>query len=198
MVFARTSTGETMSTSIVHILTVIGKGAEQVEAACDELLGRRVPADSIGYGSDDWSETDHKDIEHLCRALMRGARKLPILYNAQYLDSWSIGSSQFRLLDWPDHKERLICGANFNLAYYPGHFSQDLLTQIKNWRRKRVYRIQAEDRWYLDHVREAMEVARWLDARSVVVSIDELIGASRLDVEIKESLQSSIDLSKTH
>ena len=90
-----------MSTSIVHVLAVIGKGAEQVESACEELLGRRKERHPKEYGSDDWSEQDHKDIEKFCVALVRASRELPVLYCAQYLDSWSVADSQFSLLEWP-------------------------------------------------------------------------------------------------
>jgi hypothetical protein len=186
-----------MSTSIVHVLAVIGKGAEQVESACEELLGRRKERHPKEYGSDDWSEQDHKDIEKFCAALVRASRELPVLYYAQYLDSWSVGDMQFRLLEWPDGKRRQIGGSNFGVVFYPSRYSNEFLAQIKRWRRRRVYRNQAEDRWYLDHIREAIEDALWLDSSFLVVSISECIDASRQDEEIRESLDKPIDLTQS-
>jgi hypothetical protein len=47
-----------MSIGLIHIITVVGKPAEQVEAACDELLTRRVERNPRFYGTEDWSEAD--------------------------------------------------------------------------------------------------------------------------------------------
>jgi hypothetical protein len=186
-----------MSTSLVHVLTVIGKGATQVEAACEELRGRRVERDPQLYGSDDWSERDHRDIDDLCVALLRASRKLPVYYYAQYLDSWSIGRSMYRLLDWPDGMKRLILGSAFSLVFYPSRYSQEFLAQIKRRRRTKLYRNQREDRWYLDQVKEAFESALWLEDNFIVVSIDECIEPSRYDDEIKAALESPIDLTES-
>ncbi len=186
-----------MSTSLVHVLTVIGKGAKQVEAACEELRGRRVERHTQRYGSDDWSERDHRDIDDLCVALLRASRKLPVYYYAQYLDSWSIASSMFSLLEWPDGMKRLIYGSAFNLAFYPSRYSQEFLAQIKRRRRTKLYRTQVEDRWYLDRVKEAFEGTLWLERKFVVASIDEWIEGSRHDDDIKAALESPIDLTES-
>jgi hypothetical protein len=185
-----------MSTSFVHVLTVIGNGAKTVEAACEELLGRRVERHTPGYGSDDWSERDHKDIDDLCVALVRASRKLPVYYYAQYLDSWSVFSSMYSQLEWPDGKKRLICGSAFNLVFYTSRYSEEFLAPIKRRRTKR-YRTPVEDRWYLDRVKEAFEATLWLEGNFVVVSFDECIEGSRLDDDIKAALQSPIDLAKS-
>jgi hypothetical protein len=52
------------------------------------MLGRRIQRHVKGYGSDDWSEADHIAIADLCSALINAARDLPVVYYAQYLDSW--------------------------------------------------------------------------------------------------------------
>ena len=186
-----------MSTSIIHVMTIIGKGAEQVEAACEELLGRRVRSTFVsgaGYGSGDWSERDHADLEKLCAALIRAGRKLPVLYYAQYLDSWSVGGSNFWLLEWPDAKKRVINGSNYDLVFYPSQFAPDFLGQIKKRQRTKLYRTQSEDRWYLDHVRDAIQSPLWLQAKFTVLSIKETLDGSRLDDEIKAALEKPIDL----
>ena len=183
-----------MSTSIVHVLTVIGKAATEVEAACVELLGRRIESDSKNEGSFDWSAADHQALEDLCVALIRASRELPVLYCAQYLDCWTVADSRFCILDWPDERRRQIYGSAYGLAFYPSKFSLDLLTQIKKCRRRRFYRNQSEDRWFLDQMKEAIEAALWLESPFLTVSISECLCPSRHDEEIKASLKKSIVL----
>jgi len=182
-----------MSTSLVHVLTVIGKGAVQVEAACEELLSRRV-ARGPGYGSLDWTDRDHEDLEHLCVALINAARNLPVLYYAQYLDPWTVGNSMFQLMKYSDGRMRRICGSDFDLVFYPSRFSKEFLHEIDRWRQTEDYRKQSEDRWYLDHVGEAIASVLWLDGRFLVLSISETLGASRLDDEVQAALEVPIQL----
>ncbi len=181
-----------MSTSLVHTLTIIGIGAIQIETACDELLGRRVKRSPRSHGTDDWSESDRKDIEGLCTTLIGAARSLPVVYYAEYLDSWDVANSRFRSLPWPDGKKREICGSGFGMAWYPSRHAEAFLTQIKRLRRSKLYREQAEDRWFVDHIKEALEVARWLQAPFLVVAISQCLGPSRLDEEIKKALDMPI------
>jgi hypothetical protein len=178
-----------MSTSLVHILTVIGRASEEVEAACDELLARRVPMRPATLGTDDWSENDQKDIQKFCVTLIAHTRKLPVLYYSQYLDSWSVADCRFRLLKWPDGKWRQVCGAGFGLVFYPSKFALAFLEQIKETRRTRANRTQPEDRWFIDHVAEAIQSALWLEAPFLVVSLSEVLGASRTDEDIKAALE---------
>ncbi len=180
-----------MSTSLVHAFTVIGKGAGEVEAACEELLGRRVVREPNAYGSEDWSEADHKAIEGLCTSLINAARELPVVYYAQYLDSWSVANSPFSLLKWPDGRRRYICGDSHGLVFYPSEFYRDLLEQIKRFRRRRFYRDQAEDRWFLQQMREALDCGLWLETPSLVVSINEPLGPSEVE-EIEAAVNLSI------
>jgi hypothetical protein len=183
-----------MSTCIVHVLTIIGDSATEVEAACEDLLGRRHKPDDNGYGSDDWSKTDRNAIESLGSALISAARNLPVLHYAQYLDGWSVADSRFNLLKWPDGKRRQICADSVGMVFYPSGFSQDLLAQIGQLRRMELYRNQREDRWFVDQMSEAIEDALWLEAPFLVVSISECLGGSRHDEEIRAALNASIKL----
>jgi hypothetical protein len=176
-----------MSTSVVHLLTIIGKASQDVEAACRDLLDRRV-ARSPGYGSDDWSAEDHTDIESFCVRLISAAYELPVLYYAQYIDAWSVADSRYRLVDWPDGQRLQVCGSNYGLVFYPSQYRESFLSQIKKRRQTRLYRKQAEYRWYFDHLNEAIQAAGWLQAMSLVVSISRCLGASRHDDEIKAAL----------
>jgi hypothetical protein len=185
-----------MSTSLVHVLTVIGRGAQEVEATCDELLGRRVERHPAGYGSGNWTDSDHADIERFCVTLTNAARQLPVLYYAQYLDSWSVGWSQFRLLRCADGVRRQICGSDFGVVYYPSRFCADLLAQVQKWRRKRAYRDQAEDRWYLDHVKEALAVGLNMQVPFLVVSVSQGLGGSRYREEILAALDRAFNLTE--
>jgi hypothetical protein len=181
-----------MSTSLVHVLTIIGKGAIEVEAACQELLARRIQQHPTGHGSSDWTENDHQALEQLCMSLVNASRNLPVLYYAQYLDPWTVADSRFHLLQWPDARRLHICGSTFGLAFYPSRFSHDFLEEIEKLRHAEFYHSQAEDRWYLDHVKEAIDTALWLEDKFLVVCISECIGPTRHDEEIKASLDSSI------
>lgn len=206
-----------MSTSIVHVLTFIGRSAKSVEAACEELLSRRSTTnrsnrrtttqgnycvDLLGkvdrqpnvYGSDDWSAVDHKDIADFCVTLINAARDLPVLYYAQYLDGWSVGNSMLWLLEWPDGRRCQICGSEYGLSFYPSEHGPDLLAQIKKKRRMKFYRTQSEDRWYLNQVQEAIDYALGLQADFLVVSISQCLGPSRLDEEVKAALETQIGL----
>jgi hypothetical protein len=177
-----------MSTSLVHVLTIVGKAAQDVEAACNELLGRRIERSSNSFGTDDWSDRDHKDIVKFCTQLLDAVRDLPVLYYAQYLDAWSVADSRFFLLEWPDGRRRQICGANYGMVFYPSRQRDALLAQIKKKRRTKLYRTQTEDRRYLDHLKDAIEDALWLEAPFLVVSISQCLGPSRQDDEIKAAL----------
>ena len=177
-----------MSTSVVHLLTIIGKASQDVEAGCRDLLDRRVARSPNGYGSDDWSAEDHTDIESFCVRLISAAYELPVLYYAQYIDAWSVADSRYRLVDWPDGQRLQVCGSNYGLVFYPSQYRESFLSQIKKRRQTRLYRKQAEYRWYFDHLNEAIQAAGWLQAMSLVVSISRCLGASRHDDEIKAAL----------
>ena len=155
-----------MSTNIVHVLTVIGKAANEVEAVCEELLSRREERRAGEFGTDDWSERQHEEIRAFCKSLIGASRELPVHYYAQYLDGWSVADSRFMLLDWPDGKRRQIFGTEHGIAFYPSDCCQSVLEQIAKWRRRKVYRTQTEDRWYLDHMREAIQAALWLEIKT--------------------------------
>jgi hypothetical protein len=177
-----------MSTSLVHFLSIVGEASQDVETACNELLGRRVARSPKSFGSDDWSRRDHKDIEKFCLHLLDTALNLPVLHYAQYLDAWTVADSRFSLLEWPDDRRRQICGAGYGIAFYPGGHCESVLAQIKKKRRTKLYRTWTEDRWYLDHLKDAIEAALWLEAPYLVVSISQCLGPSREDGEIKAGL----------
>jgi hypothetical protein len=177
-----------MSTSVVHVLTIIGKASQEVEAACRDLLGRRVARSPNGYGSDDWSAQDHHDIESFCVRLIGAAYELPVLYYAQYIDAWSVADSRYRLVDWPDGQRLQVYGSGYGLVFYPSQHRESFLSQIKKRRQTKVYRQQTEDRWYLDHLSEAIQAAGWLPTPFLVISISRCLGGSRYDEEIKAAL----------
>jgi hypothetical protein len=183
-----------MSTNLVHVLTLIGKSAAEVAVSCEELLGRRVERNRQSYGSDDWSEADHKAIADFCLSLIKAVTDLPVVYYSQYLDSWSLANSMFRLLEWPDGRRRELCGGSFGLAFYPSEFCRELLAQIKALRRRKIYRNQTEDRWYINQMQEALSSALWLEAPFMVLSISQYVGSSRQDDEIRAALNRSMGL----
>jgi hypothetical protein len=113
---------------------------------------------------------------------------LPVLYDAQYLDAWSVGDSRFWLLEWPDGKRKRLSGDNYGVAFYPSRHCDFFLTQIKKKQRTKMYRTQTEDRWYLNHLSDAIECALWLQAPFLVVAIGEYLDGSRHDDEIKAAL----------
>src|SRR5580704_19762038 len=131
-----------MSTSVVHVLTIVGKASQEVEAGCRDLLGRRVARFPNGYGSDDWSAEDHTAIESFCVRLIGAAYALPVLYYAQYNDAWSVADSRYRLVDWPDGQRLQVYGAGYSLVFYPSLHRESFLSQITKRRRTKVYRQQ--------------------------------------------------------
>ncbi len=171
-----------MSTSIVHVMTIAGKSAASIEAACVELLHRRNPSKS--WGTSDWTVSDHRAIAHFCKNLLAGARKLPVVYYASYVDAWDVADSRFTLLTWPDGVRGQICGADVGLAFYPSRFAADLLKQIPT-----MADHQAEDRWYLARVKDAIDAASCLEREFLVVCISEVIGPSRTDEQILAALE---------
>ena len=185
-----------MSTNLIHVLTIVGTGARQVEDACEALLRRRRVRRDNGYGSDGWSKADHKRIQVLCDALISAAHELPVLYSAQYLDSWSVADSRFEMLKWPDRRRRQLCGDANGLVFYPSAFRANLLRQIERLRRTKRYRSQEEARWFVDQVREALRAPEWLKAPFLVVAISQCLGGSRLDEEIRAALTKPIRLKR--
>jgi len=180
-----------MSTNFVHVLTVIGEAASEVESACDDLLGRRVESESNSYSSDDWSDRDHCDLAELCETLVGTSHHLPVLYSARYLDGWSTGGLQYAPLEWPDGRERLILGDRYDLAFYPSRYRDTFLPRLKAMRRRKVYREQSEYRWHADHMKEAIEAALWLDAPFLVLAISQFLEPTRHDEDIKAALRAS-------
>jgi hypothetical protein len=168
-------------------LTIIGESAATVENACEELLSRRVEKHPDSHGTDDWSESDHRDTEALCRRLITVARDLPVVYYAQYLDAWE-NETRFSRVGWPDQRYRHVWGSPFSLAFYPSKHGEALMSEIKRRRRTKLWRTESEVRWYLEHLHEAIRSAMWLKERFVVVAVNELLGASRYDEEIKAAL----------
>jgi hypothetical protein len=185
-----------MATRFVHVLTIIGEAAREAEAVCEELLSRRVEQEEGAYGSDDWSEVDHVAIEALCRSLMGQADASPITYYAQYLDRWNTASERLHLLKASDGVRRLICGSQFSVVFYPARFHDEIHAEIAKARRRQHYQTYHENRWYLEHVREAMEMAKRTDSSSVVISIDHAIAPSRYDDEFHDSLTLTLGLTK--
>lgn len=59
-----------MATSLVHVLTIIGRAAQDVESVCENLLAKRNPREHNGHGSDNWSTDDHVEIEYFCPNLI--------------------------------------------------------------------------------------------------------------------------------
>lgn len=173
-----------MSTSIVHVMTIAGDTASEIEAACESLLNRRVPCDENSFGSDDWAPADQPAIKAFCLSLIRSAHSLPIVYYSQFLDAWTTADSRFSWLEWPDGRRRQIAGDWFGIAFYPSEFSDDLLAQLARFRRSKAYRTQSEDRWFLDHMREAISSALWLETPFLVVAISQHLGPGRTDDEI--------------
>lgn len=181
-----------MSTSLVHFITVAGRASLDLEVACTELLTRRNPRLSASYGSDDWTGEDHQDIAHFCTDLIDATRELPVFYHAQYLDAGSIGlylSDQLKSLDG---KRRLVCGSGYHFAFFPSEHHGTLLTQIRKMRRRSFYRQQRETRWFLEHLYEAIDTVLWLECPFLVVAIDQVLGPSRWDEELKAGLDTPL------
>ena len=84
---------------------------------------------------------------------------------------------------WPDGRRRHICGDQFGLVFYPSAFCQELLAQIRAFRKRRLYREQSEDRWFIDHIFEALHSALRLEAPFLIVSISQCLGPSRYNDE---------------
>lgn len=181
-----------MSTNLLHILTAIGDGAAEIQAVCDDLLGKRVQQEPGCRSTEDWSDRDREATDRFCEALIGSARELPILYYASYVDGWNTADQRFHLLEWPDGAMRQIYGDDYGVAYYPGTFREALLAQIKTARRRKYYRDQPEDRWYLEHINDAIESASWLQAPILVVAISQFLGPSRYNEEIEAALKSRI------
>lgn len=182
-----------MSTSVVHILTIVGKASLEVEAACDELLNRRIPKPRE-YGSDDWSAQDHANLATLGKSLIAAAYELPVIFYSQYIDAWTVADARFSLVRWPDGKRRQIYGSSHGMVFYPSSMVSDFLSQIKSYRSTNLYQKHSEDRCYLDRLAEAIEAPLWLKAPFIVVGISQAIGASRLDDEIRAALEMPIRL----
>lgn len=177
-----------MGTHLVHILTIIGKASVEAEIICDDLLGRRVSRSSGSYGTDDWSDEDHGKLATFCEFLISKAEKLPVLYYAKYLDPWS-SCAEAMSINQPDGKRRVIFGKDYDMAFYPYCFRHNLMDHIKTRSTDDAIRTQPERRWYLNHLNEATETALWLDAPFLVVTVSQVLGPSRHDEEIEESLE---------
>jgi hypothetical protein len=182
-----------MSTNLIHVFTIIGSAASELEAVCDQLVSKRKTADPACFASDDWSRKDQKKFSLLCQKLIRSSRRLPVMYYAQYLDAWSVANSRFSLLKWDDGKRRQISAPDFGMVFYPTEFCKSIVAQVRGRQRTKLYRTQSEDRWYLDHMVEAAKANSWLKAERLVVSISEYIGeGSRDDDTIKAALNAPL------
>jgi hypothetical protein len=181
-----------MSTSLVHLLTIVGKASLEVEAACNEILSRRIERSSKEFGSDDWSDQDREDFAELCVYLLDAAHELPVLYYAQYLDTRSVADSRWCFLEWPDGIRRQVYGDDYGMAFYPSCHCDALLAEIRKKRRTKAFRTQTEFRWYLERLKDAVEDALWLHSPFLVVSISKCLGPSRCDDGIRAALDKPI------
>ena len=153
--------GATMSTSLVHLLTIIGTASQEVEAACNEMLGRRIEHSPDEFGSDDWSERDHKDLEEFCVGLLDAAHELPpySITPSTLMPGRSL--TRGTVFYWNGQMERGVKSTDQTTAwpFTPRAIAMFFLAAIKKMRRTKAFRTHTEDRWYLEHLKDAIEAA---------------------------------------
>jgi hypothetical protein len=178
-----------MSTQRFHFLTIIGRAAAEVEAACDSLLALRVPDHPRGVGGTDYGPAALARVEGFCKSLLHAADALPVLHHATHIDGWATGNWGLTRLPWPDRRVRAALGLNYGVACYPSRQAPALRAAAARARRRAARRARTFDSWYEDAVTLAIDTGVHFRFDYLVVAVAECLGGSREDYEIEASLK---------
>lgn len=176
-----------MSTSLVHVLKLIGPRAREGAAECERLRALRRPTVPRGLSSEDWSSAAHGGIDAFAEGLLRLRGELPVVYQAQYLDTWSVAGSSLSSVTGRAYAGRL-CSDTWNVWFHALPDRGWLARRVARGRKLAGYRTASESRWLLDHVDEAARYAAVFSRPALVVALIQTIGGSRGDDEYRRCL----------
>jgi hypothetical protein len=178
-----------MSTSIIHVLKLIGPSAIEIADKLDRLQRRRKVISTAGFKDFDWGPASQQAIEQLCERLIKTRYELPIAYYAQYVDSWSVAGSQMMWLRSERRRYRdRIWTNDWSLWYHRLPDQGWLKRRVSSVRRKSGHRSNDEMRWHVERVAEAAEYAEPFNRPALVLSMANSIGGSRHDDEYRRCL----------
>jgi hypothetical protein len=184
-----------VSTERYHFLTIVGRSAWELEAACEAILARR-PADArsaaTGDVFKDYTPAVQARIDRLCRSLVDSADALPVVHHATHVDGWAMGHYGLLTLDWPDGHRHAVATMGLGVAIYSARHADWFLAQAAKARR-RASRPVGFWGWYPTAVTTAFEAGRFFKKGRyfkldyVVAVVAECLGGSREDYEIAAS-----------
>lgn len=184
-----------MSTNWIHVLTVIGQAADNLQNRLETLVDRGQSETPMSIASDSWSEVDRDSLHQLCRNLIGHSDRLPVYSAVRYLDSWSIGFSPTMFLRWPDERQRRVIGTEYDIVFLPGEQATWINDHLSRLRRRKAIRQSVENTAFVEALQTAINGPTWLNAPFLVVAIQEVLNRpSRLDEDVRASLSSPLSL----
>ena len=178
-----------MSTQRYHFLTILGRSARELEAACESILARR-PAgaapSAAGRLFRDYTPAIQARIDGLCQSLIDAADALPVVHHATHVDGWAMGNLGLLGLPWPDGRNRAIGTVGTGVAIYPASQAEALLAEAAK-RRRAARRKGAFGAWYENGVATAIEAGQAFGSDYLAAVVTECLGGSREDAEIAAS-----------
>lgn len=183
----------TMSTQRYHFLTLIGRSAVDLEAACESILAYRGDKqDPFGGVFNDYSPAVQARIDALCRCLIDAADTLPVVHHATQVDGWAKSNYALSRFPWPDGRNRAIGTMFDGVAFYPMRQATALLAQAAKARRRAVRRGRRFESSYEDAIATAIEAGISYKFDYAVAVVTECLGPSREDSQIAASQATTI------
>jgi hypothetical protein len=179
-----------MSTQRYHFLTIVGRSARELEAACEAILARRPAGAARGNGMwlfNDYTPAVQVRIDGLCQSLIDAADALPVVHHATHVDGWAAGNHGLMSLPWPDGRSRAIGTMGLGVAIYPAPQADAFLKQAAKARRRGARKASGFWAWYPNAVATALEAGRTFKLDYTVAVVTECLGGSREDYEIEAS-----------
>lgn len=173
-----------MSTQRFTIATVGGCAATTIEAQLQSWVRRRLPLEGKAlWSSEAWPPKVQKLIDEFANSLRNHCCSPPVLYFAEWIDTWS-GGTWFYLFDrQPDGVLMAgVGGRRFEVYWHylpdDGKMKDRLGGDVQ----------YPEDAWLRQRVREGLDALANTNAeQGILILLREAIGGSVLDDEVAQS-----------
>ena len=173
-----------MSTQRFSIATIGGCAATTIDAQLQSWARRRLPLERNAlWSSEAWSPKLQKLIDEFANCLTNRCCAPPVVYFAEWVDTWSAGNWFYLFDHEPDGVLKAgVAGRRFEIFW---HYLPDD-GRLKNRLRGDVQ--FPEDAWLRGRVREGLDALANANAESgILMLLREAIGGTVLDDEVDKS-----------
>lgn len=173
-----------MSTQRFSIATVGGCSASTIAAQLQAWVRRRLPLQGKSvWSSEAWPPKVKTLIDEFANCLKKHSCTPPVLYFAEWIDTWSAGNWFYLFDRQPDGViEAGVAGRRFEVFWHC--LPDDGRLKDRLGRDVRI----PEDAWLQQRVREGLEaIASTKAERGILILLREAIGGSVLDDEVDKA-----------